>query len=928
MLSEFVEFQRTASGRYFRNDKRLHKQLLLLGMWTHDIAVLKRSAIEHRTVQRYVPLQWTRSVNLVRLEEDGTETVLRPAGVVEYSRLRKNAFPYGDSHGMGLSSGGLAEGLEAHGTLGYELGAALSQDPSAKLPNWDANDVEKILVELLMLNPHSSRCSHSPHAENTVDSNSAAHLTSCDAHYYSVDGVHANHVTGASPPESPDPRASLQLLRAGLPALNSEGRVAASPVASVAANSEAAGSEAALPPRSTDFAQFPALVSGTSSVDGSHATSASGTPSGHAVSPATQYTDGGRSEDDRSVVGAMVELNRPHSASRLSSPPASTRMLSLRSLSPAASPPESGAGMASATRMSPAASTEFASATVTREHTRGPSSAGSRSVSVSVQVPQPLISRHGTHHNSNTDLDGVMMTTSADLQLSRGTSHDTTGAGPAGRRHIVTHTAGEVVQSGGFASVPAGPSAPTAESATSTMPNTPAPSEFLETPGADDAALGTGQLIGTGAVAAAATVPAAVTVRVSGTYMQPIEEERETDAEQDDSSIAVAPSRRSLLSTTTPAALSLLQLSTSDSAAVTRLGSDNTTASMVSAHSGPTGANGGGARRPSLGLVIGSDRTHVLPGEELHEVSQNSKAGSSIGKTQHTQIFRAVAEDWPIITAHESSASNDSNQSFIPSNPTAKWNAELQSFVDFYQLGTSPDAFYLRLQSQLRGDSYKKITILLQDLRLHLLRTLGARKVDFQVSAFPHDWCGAARTGGTATTADTSVAAVESLSSTLSSERLVFGQVQRAGPLRPRVQLRAQAVELGLCSCAWFTVIFAPVAQLDYLDKKDVAEDKRPLMSRPYTSTNPESGNASCIRGVVCRILIFGDGSLRCTGLNPFDFTPWLPIMCLDSVSVKGGCIASSPEEDELAMRGRPMLHQVVQYTRLVIVASAKPING
>jgi hypothetical protein len=161
-LADFLTFCRDHPGRLYKEDRKLHKQLLFLGMWSQELVVLKRSTVEQFTDSRYVPVRWHRQVPLWVAEKsaarDGAEIKeRRSVGSEEWARFRKNKFPYGPSHGLSVSSGGLREGLDAHGSLAYELGPALSDDASAKLGNWYANDIEKILVEAQIINPASGR---------------------------------------------------------------------------------------------------------------------------------------------------------------------------------------------------------------------------------------------------------------------------------------------------------------------------------------------------------------------------------------------------------------------------------------------------------------------------------------------------------------------------------------------------------------------------------------------------------------------------------------------------------------------------------------------------------------------------------------------------------------------------------------------------
>ncbi|KAI9022474.1 hypothetical protein DFJ74DRAFT_92200 [Hyaloraphidium curvatum] len=156
LFSEFVAWVHEFPGRYFHDDEEEHRRLLILGMWTDQLAVLRRKLVEKLTLYRYISLHWWRAHDsFVALDGGGTR-VIRPKGSREHSRFRKNAFPYARLHGMGLLSGGIDSSL-FHGQthrqsrMLYELGAYL--DPGAKAPNWWNTDIEKIVVEAMHGSP-------------------------------------------------------------------------------------------------------------------------------------------------------------------------------------------------------------------------------------------------------------------------------------------------------------------------------------------------------------------------------------------------------------------------------------------------------------------------------------------------------------------------------------------------------------------------------------------------------------------------------------------------------------------------------------------------------------------------------------------------------------------------------------------------------
>eukprot|EP00163_Fabomonas_tropica_P023293 TRINITY_DN40588_c0_g1_i1.p2 TRINITY_DN40588_c0_g1~~TRINITY_DN40588_c0_g1_i1.p2 ORF type:complete len:762 (+),score=128.68 TRINITY_DN40588_c0_g1_i1:2408-4693(+) len=158
-LFDFISWTKEHPGKIYKGDKKLHKKLLLLGMWSNEIAVLKRSHMESHTIHRYLPLEWNRICPLWTIDSKTDDVcVLRVQGKVEYSRIRSNHFPYQEAHGISVSSGGMVEGADQHGSLAYEFGSAMPTDEgNFKLPNWYASDIEKILEEVTLLNPCEGR---------------------------------------------------------------------------------------------------------------------------------------------------------------------------------------------------------------------------------------------------------------------------------------------------------------------------------------------------------------------------------------------------------------------------------------------------------------------------------------------------------------------------------------------------------------------------------------------------------------------------------------------------------------------------------------------------------------------------------------------------------------------------------------------------
>ena len=162
VLEEFREFCLHHPGKLFRGSKEAHAAALVGGMWSGKIDIVKRSCMERHTRIRYLGSHWVRSAPLVSFPEaeDGAPVEIRSPGDTEYSRFRMNEFPYGPSHGLGINSSGIAETRQV--PLLFELGNSMPQDPRAKTGNWFATDFEKILVEVVKLNP-SNVHARSPH---------------------------------------------------------------------------------------------------------------------------------------------------------------------------------------------------------------------------------------------------------------------------------------------------------------------------------------------------------------------------------------------------------------------------------------------------------------------------------------------------------------------------------------------------------------------------------------------------------------------------------------------------------------------------------------------------------------------------------------------------------------------------------------------
>jgi hypothetical protein len=150
-LSAFVVFVKRSNGKIYKDDPKLHRQLLLLVGLSKRWAVVDPAEIEKHVQHRFLGIQWVRSVDLITIDDAGEETMLRPAGSDERTRFRKNKFPYSEAHGLGISTGGAVTSLES-----LERSSS-TEAASGKLENWFASDFEKIAREAELLWSGSSQ---------------------------------------------------------------------------------------------------------------------------------------------------------------------------------------------------------------------------------------------------------------------------------------------------------------------------------------------------------------------------------------------------------------------------------------------------------------------------------------------------------------------------------------------------------------------------------------------------------------------------------------------------------------------------------------------------------------------------------------------------------------------------------------------------
>eukprot|EP00933_Yihiella_yeosuensis_P081095 TRINITY_DN94637_c0_g1_i1.p1 TRINITY_DN94637_c0_g1~~TRINITY_DN94637_c0_g1_i1.p1 ORF type:complete len:1086 (-),score=160.10 TRINITY_DN94637_c0_g1_i1:308-3115(-) len=156
---QFVTWSRDYPGEFFQHDKSRHIIVKLCGIFSGNVVLVKRSAMERLTLARYFPLSWKRLQPLWGGSSTSNQIQVRPAGVKEASHVRANECPYSPLHGMALSAGGFASDSrcrrdtnDGHYTLLMEM--QWVRDPTANIENWYITDIEKIVQEAWQLNPH------------------------------------------------------------------------------------------------------------------------------------------------------------------------------------------------------------------------------------------------------------------------------------------------------------------------------------------------------------------------------------------------------------------------------------------------------------------------------------------------------------------------------------------------------------------------------------------------------------------------------------------------------------------------------------------------------------------------------------------------------------------------------------------------------
>jgi len=160
IFERLVAWCRAYPGEFFDHSKQQHHTVMIAGILSSKIVVIRRSAMERWTLARYVPLSWRRSQPLWGSSASGP-FLARPGSVNEVSHVRANECPYATLHGMSLSGGGFAsDQTMKKGILqGFSLLMELQwvRDPSANVENWYIIDIEKILQEAWQLNPRGPK---------------------------------------------------------------------------------------------------------------------------------------------------------------------------------------------------------------------------------------------------------------------------------------------------------------------------------------------------------------------------------------------------------------------------------------------------------------------------------------------------------------------------------------------------------------------------------------------------------------------------------------------------------------------------------------------------------------------------------------------------------------------------------------------------
>ncbi|KNC83490.1 hypothetical protein SARC_04248, partial [Sphaeroforma arctica JP610] len=110
-----------------------------------------------------------------------------------------------------------------------------------------------------------------------------------------------------------------------------------------------------------------------------------------------------------------------------------------------------------------------------------------------------------------------------------------------------------------------------------------------------------------------------------------------------------------------------------------------------------------------------------LPNEDYHAVGQNPKIGSSVARTQHTQVWRATVQDYNVYT-------RVNRPHYYPA---------INAHVDVIQVGSKADGSFIKFTVDDVCDY--NFVVAITDLRMKMLKSFGGpHRVDLNVVAM-HD---------------------------------------------------------------------------------------------------------------------------------------------------------------------------------------------
>lgn len=158
----FMEFVNARPGEYFNyfatdlhevnkvTPQQLHDIVKIAGLQSGHLILLNREITEYWVPKRHFNLQWQRKFDLTLFNSDGTERVIRKAGVIELVRILPNELPYAPGHGLSLCGDGLIDGIKYIGTSAYQWNSPYDQN--VDIDNWP-RDIEKMFREFKFIFP-------------------------------------------------------------------------------------------------------------------------------------------------------------------------------------------------------------------------------------------------------------------------------------------------------------------------------------------------------------------------------------------------------------------------------------------------------------------------------------------------------------------------------------------------------------------------------------------------------------------------------------------------------------------------------------------------------------------------------------------------------------------------------------------------------